>query len=607
VTDTVDVVLVGKSRLDYGEQFNESLVHLLENFSCPARPGFINEPDLTLATGTLLSNPVGGQKWFNQTNKRTYLYNKILEEWEPLANGYDIAGNSGILAHGEFIPRPLGVNGYLFPYSECSFSVSQHSVMDNAGGPAPTVSEIDYMRCFVSNTGLVTVQFRYRGESTLRNGYANYAIIGIADESNAPYIEVTPYVVPSPTPLSSQTPTPAPTNTPTPTPAAPSATPTSTPAPQPSSTPGVTVTPTPAAPTPSPTKTPLPSPGVTPSPTPTKTPAPTPGVSVSPTMTPTPTPTVTPTITLTKTPTPTPTVTPTKTPTPTPTPSLAYTIDVSMVPATLISVVAPTNAWAFITFKSDGTWATDIKPSVYNTSGTYLSSGVGSNYEFYYTFDGIGVEGVIGPPEGTWLSLGSDVTVGANDAHTETSTDGTIYFTIRHKINTADSRSGSIYLSVDGECFMAGTQLRMADGNLRNVEDLILGDAVASFTHPTILDESVAGWQNWSSTENLFGDSTSAVNGVKRFTATDAVVINGVTTTINHIYLIHRDGSYKWEHARNVTTNDKLVNKDKELVDILNIERVTGSFDFVTIDVETNDTLVVAYGDELILSHNASA
>jgi hypothetical protein len=205
VTDLVDIALVGKSRLDYGEVFNENVLHLLENFACPASPDDADAPDTAVAFGTLLSNPVDGQKWFNSTSKRLYIYNGNAQEWVPQSKLGDVAANSGIIAHGAFIPRPIGMDGYTYTYQECSFTVSQHSSARVGGGilDNPPNTEIDYVRCNVSPAGQVTMQFRFKGESTLRDGYANYHIVGIRGETDVITISTTPYPVPTPSPTPS--------------------------------------------------------------------------------------------------------------------------------------------------------------------------------------------------------------------------------------------------------------------------------------------------------------------------------------------------------------------------------------------------------------------
>ena len=356
VTNLVDIALVGKSRLDYGEIFNENMLHLLENFACPARSNNIDAPDTDIAFGNLLSSPVNGQKWFNSTNERLYIYNLNQELWIPLANSNDVAGNSGVIAHGEFLPRPVGRDGYVFPYSECNFVVSQHSGASSGDSSAPPSTEFDYVRCFVSANGQVTMQFRYVGESTLRNGYANYQIIGIRGESNTPLITVTPYPIPeiTPTPTASSTPSPTPTATAT------------------------------AVPTPTATATPMPTP------TATATAAPQP----------------TPTMTATAAPQPTPTAT--ATPTPSSSPTVVVNIpSMVAVSSRLSSTGASTMASAVFRPSGQASAESENEPA---TNYTWLTNGNAADYEIRATTTEIvsqtGINSMIGAVN-TWLNLGT--------------------------------------------------------------------------------------------------------------------------------------------------------------------------------------------------------
>jgi hypothetical protein len=323
ITDEADIAFPGKSRLEYGKIFNENVVHILENFACPedtSNPGF---PDYSLAYGELLERPVYGQFWYNSTQKRLFFWNGTI--WVAISRMDDVAGNSGVISHGENIPLPISsVTGYEFTVDECVFFVSPFYMPD----------EPDYFICTVDNAGLVTSQYRLLGEGTLIDACANYMVLGIRNNVDIGTIDcaAVPPATPTPTPTVTPTITPSPslsvgatpsataTVTPTVTPTigvSPSETPTPTP------TPTVTPTETSVTPTPSLSIGASPSPTRTPTPTPTRTPTRTP--TATPTGTPTPTPTRTPAASASGTPTPTPTKsvtpTPTKTPTPTPTPT----------------------------------------------------------------------------------------------------------------------------------------------------------------------------------------------------------------------------------------------------------------------------------------------
>ncbi len=277
ITDELDIALIGKTRLEYGEIFNENLLHVLEHFACPEEPGNPGFPDLTRAYGTLLENPTAGQIWYNKTQNKPFVYTSI-GTWRALSSINDIGGNSGVIAHGQFLPMPIGQDGYNFSIDECTWTVSPFNIP----------SEIDFMHCFSDPVAKVTMQYRLEGQIVLNDGYANYQIIGIRNNTNIGTIGCQSLQAPTSTPIGSPTPTPTPTMTVTITPTI---------------TPTVTVTATATI-------------------TPTPTLSATPGVSVTPTPTNTPPPSDTPTVTPTQTITPTATLTPTVTPTATVTPSV---------------------------------------------------------------------------------------------------------------------------------------------------------------------------------------------------------------------------------------------------------------------------------------------
>lgn len=413
VTNVVDIALVGKSRLDYGEIFNENMLHLLENFACPqAAGGGAPTPDLAVAFGTLLSNPILGQKWYNSTNQRLYVF--TTSGWAATARGPDVAGNSGILAHGLPMPRPVAADGYVFPYSECSFSVSPFAYKSsNSGdGLVPSQTEVDYMSCYANPDGTVFMRFRYRGESSLRSGYVNYAIIGIRGSiADAAPIQ-TPYPVPDPTPGVSPTMTPTPTPTPTRT----------------------------ASPTPTPSTTPQPS--LVASPTPTITP--------------------TPTVTVTRSPTPTPSaVPPSPTPTVTPSPSTVATV---LLTDQFESASHPEgysgSATAGAALYATGEfWTQSSQTGGGAISGQWLTGGSAGAFEVYATFvnDSIGSNPVSGSSLNTWLNLGTSrnwsITTnttlpGGSVGVSAPSKEGTLTLQIRRASDSVVVATANVYLSV---------------------------------------------------------------------------------------------------------------------------------------------------------------
>jgi hypothetical protein len=371
IIDRADIAFVGKTKQDYGEVFNENVLHLLENFACPEDSGNPGNPDLSTAIGSLLENPIEGQIWYNTTTLRPYRYDGT--NWGGLGSGCDIAGNYGVIAHGEQLPLPIcPITGYVFTYDECTWIVSPFNYPD----------EIEFMQCFTDDNALVTMQYRPTG-SSMTNGFVNYQIIGIRGNANIGTIGPPPSqpVVESPTPTPTATVTPTVTATPTVTVNA-----TVTPTPTMTSTVSITPSNTPEAgtsPTPTPTNTATPS----------STPASTPNPTQSPTPNVTPTPSKTPAVT------PTPTVTPTRTPSVTPSPSPDTQGDV--LPATY--QCGQRNQSACITISNSGF----VNAAACGISSPWVDGGFragesGADYTFTVTQDG--PQTASGPTSGDFSS-----------------------------------------------------------------------------------------------------------------------------------------------------------------------------------------------------------
>lgn len=275
---STDVELFGREFLEYGQQLNEDLLHLLENFAAPEADGstlFDASPDTTVTYDDILTQPTRGQLWYNTSRQKFYYWNET--KWFPITNRGDYAANWGIISDGMSLPKPVSATtGYVFDYEECIWSVS----------PAAIPGKYDYLTCATDDSALVTMKYRFVGSPDLQSGLVNYLIIGIRGNVNhgtnvSPPLPITP------------TPTPTPTTTLTPTV---TLTPSHTPTPPPTS--GVTLS---ATPTPTTTRTPTPTPTTTPTNTPPNTP---PATSAGPAPTPTSTPPNTPPVTPSNTPTP---------------------------------------------------------------------------------------------------------------------------------------------------------------------------------------------------------------------------------------------------------------------------------------------------------------
>lgn len=255
---STDIALFGRTKLDYGRDMNENLLHILENFACyedalnPGNPDLDNVSKIgDNPTKSLLSTPITGQLWYNKTQSSIFFWDGTM--WNPLNMRGDFAVNWGIICDGQQIPKPTSANGHTFEYDECVWIVS----------PSSTTGVFDYIICLTDTDAVVTMQYGEPGGGT-RTGLASYMIIGVRGNVNLgtiigidpPAPSATPGLTPTVTPTRTVTATPSPTATPAVTPTAtrtvtPTVTPTITVVVSPTVTPtvtpsvGVTVTPTP--------------------------------------------------------------------------------------------------------------------------------------------------------------------------------------------------------------------------------------------------------------------------------------------------------------------------------------------------------------------------
>lgn len=243
VNDTaLDVSLFGRINLEYGEDLNENLLNILENFACPEDPNVTTDfsnavPDLSVVSKNQLHNPTIGQFWYNSSRSLMYYYTGLI--WKPIPSRNSYAANWGQIMDGEQLPAPYSPElNYTFSFDECIWSVS----------PTVLYPRPDIMSCATYGDAIVRMQYAGAENGILHSGIANYLIIGIKGnvnntfDVNDPCTTAPVAVTPTPTPTPAVTISVTPSATVSPTPTA-TATPSSTPVPL---TPGASNTPTPS-------------------------------------------------------------------------------------------------------------------------------------------------------------------------------------------------------------------------------------------------------------------------------------------------------------------------------------------------------------------------
>lgn len=174
INSDYDVIFPGRVRLEWGEEINESLLNLLENFACPEDSSDPHSPDINATTLDKLSNPVEGQLWFNSTQNRIYCFNGT--SWIPYTLGTnDYGANWGQVNHGETLPKPVSIDGYEFEYAECIWSVS----------PFNYTGKFESMVCYSDPiTSEVTMNYVLTPSGSSVDGIVNYLIVGIRNNVN---------------------------------------------------------------------------------------------------------------------------------------------------------------------------------------------------------------------------------------------------------------------------------------------------------------------------------------------------------------------------------------------------------------------------------------
>lgn len=192
ITDAVDISLVGKTRFNYGEIFNENILHLLENFAAPSDSVIDGIPDLSSTVSTILEYPTRGQIWYNSSNLHPYVRSMQLTEepaeleyWQKLQTGDDVAGNHGIISDGEQLPLPVPIRNRInsptivtenFTYADCSWSIS----------PVMWDKPIKGFICETDANANVTVKYILENDTVI-SGLATYCIIAIRGDSESTF------------------------------------------------------------------------------------------------------------------------------------------------------------------------------------------------------------------------------------------------------------------------------------------------------------------------------------------------------------------------------------------------------------------------------------
>lgn len=261
-------------------------------------------------------------------------------------------------------------------------------------------------------------------------------------------------------------------------------------------------------------------------------------------------------------------------------------------------------AVARFTLFADGTW-TSTGTNNAPQSGRWQSGSDGANYEVYLTSAYGDLSGIM--VINGWSSLDTSKYITVSD-NTNNGLFDEATMIIRQKTNTSNTAQFMVYLEANGGCFAVGTLLRTPTGD-RTVESFMVGDFASSFAEPSMIDENTEGWRDWSisSLDNVDTTTNAQVLGTRQFIANESVKLNGIHSTLSHVYFVFDGSNYVWKEAGDISSSDSFVDCDKNLVAITSIEAINEPTTFVALNVELLDTLQVKHDDTYLLTHNVSA
>ena len=166
------------------------------------------------------------------------------------------------------------------------------------------------------------------------------------------------------------------------------------------------------------------------------------------------------------------------------------------------------------------------------------------------------------------------------------------------------------YCGGGGPCLLTGTQITMADGSTKNVEDLQIGDIVFSADIAELPKER-GGYttldivKNWTNPDiSDFNYSTAEVRSVEILEAEKFYSINGglIEMSPDHIHLYKDvlDGLWKLGKPGELKVGDQFIDINKNIIDVESISIINSAAPVVKVDVENLD-LFFANG---VLTHN---
>lgn len=175
-----------------------------------------------------------------------------------------------------------------------------------------------------------------------------------------------------------------------------------------------------------------------------------------------------------------------------------------------------------------------------------------------------------------------------------------IPFTINLVVSSTGGSTGG---GGGGGCIALNTPVLMFDGTTKPAEHLKVGDLVAGYKMPGMIDENTPGWEKWTTTDSSGEKVAARVRSAKHDWFKSYYVINqDVHITKGHELFVKRDETWGWHDAPSIKVGDKVLGAHGKEIHVGSIVVVSKPIDVVVLDVESNDTYFA--GKNPILIHN---
>lgn len=156
-------------------------------------------------------------------------------------------------------------------------------------------------------------------------------------------------------------------------------------------------------------------------------------------------------------------------------------------------------------------------------------------------------------------------------------------------------------------CFDINTPIWMNDGSYKLAGDLIIGDNVKSFSMPTMIDESIEGWEDWTTSDVSDGvvDTSEVIRAEHHEVSEHYILNNELKVSATHPFLIYRNGIWQWLRTSLLQIGDQFYAEDGTYIPLTIIDHVSSPITVVNIGVEEVDTYFGgALGGKAVLAHN---